>query len=183
MVPGNMEVKPFPMQKSGGCKNTTGISLNKVVLNLSAQEIIRDFINTFLSTDKLYDDKHIDTIAGEKIIKNKWITAGLNYLDAADTITRDIKPYCQIYLSLSLIAKEHIIGINFHSLDELYDQLDVSPPSLYIFRRGITPSDGLTNAQYNEIAMDSIIDYKILYIEFKQSFDVEYRRSVWFRKI
>lgn len=149
---------------------------------MSEQEKIQNWINEFLKADKLYSDIHIDRIAGKKIDEANWISTGFDYLAAAEEMVQILNNNFQIYLSISLIAEEYSLGVNFKNLKELKEQLDFSPPSLYIFRDGMTPYNGLNSDQYKKIKLDHMMDYDVFYMEYKQPDDVEYRRSIWFAK-
>jgi hypothetical protein len=87
-----------------------------------------------------FDDLHIDKIDARWKDPKVWVRAGLEaYRTAVALRNRHQLPFV-VALGFSLKSSEKLLGMECHTIDEFSNWLDWSPPSLYLFRPGKTPS-------------------------------------------
>lgn len=125
-----------------------------------------------------YYDLHVDEI-NDYSDNNYWLEEGLKYLEMSKTllIQKNHTNY-NIMLAIPLKSKETITGINFQNFMELKKELDITPPSLYIFKNSENPWDSLkvVKIDFSDSTLTGIDFY---YIEYKEDNDFEYRRAIW----
>lgn len=99
------------------------------------EEIIHKWMDRVIACDgqQNYDDLHIDQIDVAWKPRDRWVSGGIAALTLALSLQRDSDRV--IVLGLSLQAED----VNFDvptSPDDLNEQLDMTPPSLYLFKKG-----------------------------------------------
>jgi hypothetical protein len=86
-----------------------------------------------------FDDLHIDNIDRQWKASNFWIQGGFKAFQIAVRIRNEQMQNVTIALAFALIAGKEPRGLNFASLKEMERELNSSPPSLYLFRKGHEP--------------------------------------------
>ena len=130
-----------------------------------------------------FDDLHIDKIDEAWKRRECWVPKGLEALRIALKLRdRHHLPFT-VALGMSLESSEHSTGVNFQNTAELVEQLDWSPPSLYLFEPGKTPRTHTTDVIIRDLLPDffgAIVQQtNCYYIEFRQSQSNDYNRSVF----
>ena len=129
------------------------------------------------------DDLHIDKIDPVWERRAQWIEGGLEAFRVARVLRdRDGLPFT-VALVFSLRSGSRPRGIDFQTLSDLEGRLDLSPPSLYLFRRGEEPRNQMTAsnpARDLSPSMFAIQDAGVVchYLEFLQEDAEGYCRSV-----
>lgn len=149
---------------------------------LNMKEIIENWMLTTTKNGswKNYNDLHIDNINVEYRIKSKWIVGLLNCLNIAIEIRNERNLNFIVGIGLSLYSSITPRGLSFNSIEMLQDEIDWSPPSLYLFQPQWSDWQEI---EKNGISVDCI-DFGIYaekkYLnEFYNKNDKEYRRSLF----
>jgi hypothetical protein len=86
-----------------------------------------------------HDDLHVDTIDAQWRDRTTWLDAGLEaYMLARGIRDRQSLPYV-VSLAFSLGTSATRLGVNFSDSAGFANELDWSPPSLYLFRPSEEP--------------------------------------------
>jgi hypothetical protein len=138
------------------------------------ESVIADWIAT-ISRDggvERYDHLHIDQIDSRWAAREDWVRGGLEAFRIALPLRGQLGVNPTVALAFSLESDERLRGVDFVSLDEFKTQLNWSPPSLYLFRRGCEP---WTEIEGEPVLLDSVRLFEVrleatvcYYIEFKQ---------------
>jgi hypothetical protein len=131
-----------------------------------------------------YDDLHVDQIDTRWASREYWLQAGLEAFGIAVRLRNSQMLDLGVVLAFSLKSSENREGVDFSTSQALEAQLDWSPPSLYLFRRGREP---WTQVGAEAVQLDarslfgrSPLDAKeCYYLEFKQPESPEYFRTVF----
>ena len=128
-----------------------------------------------------FGDLHIDKICPDWKDRGVWIEGGIEAFHiAVGARNRHNIPF-SVCLGFSLCSVKSLTGVNFRTKQELYTQLDWSPPSLYLFRDGDEPHNQSVSARVQVLSpeiLGTIDDLRCYYLEFKQQDTDEYFRSV-----
>jgi hypothetical protein len=136
-----------------------------------------------------YDDFHIDDIDPDWEARNSWADASLWAFDAALEARDKLKLPCTVGLGMSLCSDELDFGDGV-SMAALVSQVDWSPPSLYLFRRGQEPGSDLDSAiQSGYIGTDTVsVEFRVLdvpaaktglFLRFRRNGSDEYTNSAF----
>src|SRR5580698_7814349 len=105
----------------------------------SRRDRIQEWMNHVHATGGVerYDDLHIDLIDANWKPRETWISSGIVALGLASSMQAWIKQGFVVALGMSLVANEpHEIP---STSADLVEQIDGTPPSLYLFRSGQEP--------------------------------------------
>jgi hypothetical protein len=98
-----------------------------------------------------HDDLHIDQIDKEWRSESTWVAGGLEAFKNA-LVVRDRRQLdYTVALAFSLRSGREPIGITFSTVEDISEQLDWSPPSLYLFRIGQEPWLAARNSEWNNL--------------------------------
>lgn len=109
--------------------------------NHKYEEIIESWMRTIVRDGGItrYDDLHIDRIDHKWKSPNLWIPAAFHVHDLAVNICNRCKIEFLVAIAFSLKASEKPTGIDFYTRREFEARFDQTPPSLYLFQRGMEP--------------------------------------------
>ncbi|MEW6609762.1 MAG: hypothetical protein AB1414_20335 [bacterium] len=147
------------------------------------EKIDRWIINNIKDKKYLqYDDFHIDEVDLSLTLRENWIPGSIKCLKTAlESRNKRQLPFT-VALAFSLKSKETPIGANFQTPDELEQEFDITPPSLYLFPKGSEP----WVIDFNDFLLIDLdlfrlkgLDVKCFYAENLIGDDDEYRRSLW----
>jgi hypothetical protein len=133
-------------------------------------------------THDKYHEIHIDELnAAYKRRKNTWIHGLQCFLDVGWQYLADSQYKATLAGCISLRSLPTATGVNFFDLSTLHENLDDTPPSIYLFQRHLEPwaSD---NSDFVKIAVLDM-PQDCLYLEYKQDDEVEYKRSLWIIRV
>jgi hypothetical protein len=128
------------------------------------------------------DDLHIDKIDEAWKPRECWVQNGLEAFRTALTL-RDCHhlPFT-VALGFSLESGDHFDGVDFQNTAELVEQLNWTPPSLYLFEPGKTPRTNISDIVIRELRPDffgiTVQSANCYYIEFQSQWN-EWNRSVF----
>jgi len=128
-----------------------------------------------------FDDLHIDVIDAEPAPREKWLSASLKALREAVQVRDEHCWPFTVALGMSLVNAATPRGPSFARLDDIANELDWSPPSLYLFEQdddswlGGDESREL-GAQYRPVDVPTA---RAFLREWYHKQDHEYRRSFW----
>lgn len=154
------------------------------------RDVIRAWMKATIRSGGIerYDDLHIDRIDTVWRSQRLWITGGLKCLGTALQLRDEEEIDATVTLAFSLNSKQSAEGVDFTNAAELEQQLNGSPPSLYLFHRGSEPwSKRMLDPQVTASTIVQEIDSSVLgsaaagrrcvYMEFFT--DGEYSRSIF----
>lgn len=156
------------------------------------EEHIRSWMLKAIHSDGVerFSDLHLDSIDPVWKDRGHWLDGGLVSLRIALTL-RDINRLpVDIALVFSLVAATDPLGVNFSDAASFQRELDWSPPSLYVLKKGVMPwSQGApAKAEVaSEVSTKSIdpgmfgalaASLKGFFMEFKTPDSIEYSRTV-----
>jgi hypothetical protein len=128
-----------------------------------------------------FDDLHVDEMDSRYEDPSLWmpgITAALD--EAANIRDRRIWPFT-VAAGISLKSSEVAQGDTIQRPDDVVNQFDETPPSLYVFPRGAEPwnteHEGYTEMPANAVIADS--KARCYFGEKFDNTDNEYRRTIW----
>ena len=139
-----------------------------------------------------FDDLHIDRIDAEWKSKKLWIPAAFQVHDVAIEIRNQSKFPVSVNLAFSLKSDSEPRGVNFGTREQFIEQLDDTPPSIYLFRPGTEPWILRTNSKSFGTSQNSLVqkitfpvfgslaeEKNCFYLEFKEIDMDEYSRAVF----
>jgi hypothetical protein len=144
----------------------------------SRRDRIQEWMNHVHATGGVerYDDLHIDLIDSSWKPRAMWISNGIAALELASSMQASIKQGFVVALGISLVARE-AHEIRSTSAD-LVEQIDWTPPSLYLFRSGREPWHEGCKCTFLETNFGTKEqDIRGVYIEFRRN--GELRRSYY----
>ena len=122
-----------------------------------------------------YDDLHIDLMDATWKPRETWISNGIAAIELASSMQASIKQGFVVALGMSLVAREaHEIP---STSADLVEQIDGTPPSLYLFRSGREPWHEGCEYTFETNFGTKEQGIRGLYIEFRRS--GELRRSYY----
>jgi len=83
-----------------------------------------------------FDDLHVDDICEQWKARTDWIAAGLAAYESALTLRGELGLDVTVALGYSLVEGAGEMKETFETVEEFENQLDWSPPSLYLFKPG-----------------------------------------------
>ena len=127
-------------------------------------------------------DLHVDEV--EPSVRNRpdqWVAAAIRCLGTA-VETRNQRGWrVSVAMGFSLASHATPAGVNFASLDGIEGELDVAPPSLYLFDVDQEPWSSTTD--FEELGPHyhprGVVDVRAFFSEWFDENDRDYRRSVW----
>ena len=126
----------------------------------------------------VYFDIHIDElVASHKKSDTNWIDGLLSLLAFGWKHLADRDRDVTLAGCISLRSLETEIGINFAKLADMQEELDMTPPSLYLFPRG-TEEWKRDNSGFIEVDLPDLAQCG-LYLEYKYDIMLEFSRSIW----
>jgi hypothetical protein len=144
----------------------------------SRRDRIQEWMNHVHATGGVerYDDLHIDLIDAKWKPRELWISGGIKALGLASSMQISIKQGFVVALGISLVTrKPHKIPSTSADLSE---QIDWTPPSLYLFQSGREPWREHCECTFLETNFGTEEqDIRGVYIEFRRS--DELRRSYY----
>ncbi len=140
-----------------------------------------------------FDDLHIDKIDENWKPRELWIEAGIQAFRIALDLRKGYELPFVVSLAFSMEDGNQRGGVDFQTQARLQQQLDHTPPSLYLFERGKEPWVEMERAiGEGVVATDAIVqnlDSVLLdcpalegnwfYLEFKRPHLAEYNRSLF----
>jgi hypothetical protein len=119
-----------------------------------------------------YDDLHIDLIDAKWKPREMWISGAITALKLASSMQVSIKHGFVVALGMSLVAREpHEIP---STPTDLVEQIDWTPPSLYLFRSGREPWHEHCQCTFLETNFGTEEqDIRGVYIEFRRSDELQ----------
>ncbi|MBF0548731.1 MAG: hypothetical protein HQM08_30180 [Candidatus Riflebacteria bacterium] len=141
--------------------------------------LIKNWLNRawFNASYKQFDDLHIDLVE-PSVNQENWFSFGVDCLLAANKIKLKERIPLIVGLAFSLRSGGQPIGVNFSSLQEFNQELNNTPPSLYLLEirfleRSIFQKVSLPNIEF----LPETLDY--FYVEYQDDADSDHRRSLW----
>jgi hypothetical protein len=131
-------------------------------------------------SELVVDDLHVDEIDKYFLEKEKWIFGAKYCLKAGVDILSETQLPLKALFAFSLRSKEKFIGVNFGDLEELKNEFNHTPPSLYLFSNKndswVDINDKLVKIDFLDFNIDNL---ECNYLEYKEPDDCEFRRSLW----
>jgi hypothetical protein len=128
-------------------------------------------------------DIHINELDQTLASQDQWISGIQRLLAEGSMFTHCASgAECTLAGCISLRSSADRIGINFSDEDDLFYELDLTPPSIYLFLLGNEPWN---NHSHEFIRIDPTLSLSILsdavalYLEYKEPTEAEFRRSLW----
>jgi hypothetical protein len=128
-------------------------------------------------------DIHIDELDPDLKSREQWISGVQKLLAEGDILLRT-EYHGQYILAgcISLRSCSEAIGINFSDEADLEHELDVTPPSLYVFQRDCKPwaihNRGFVDLG-SSLRLTVLPTAAVMYLEYQEPTEVEFRRSLW----
>jgi hypothetical protein len=127
------------------------------------------------------DDLHIDEIDEAYRDRSVWVEGGIWCLEAALSIRELRRLDVQLALGFGLRSSQLPRGRNFADWAELTQELNDSPPSLYLWKRGADPI-GISTTRV--LQLDGLVpriknNVRTILSEWHDSTESEFRRTVW----
>lgn len=153
-------------------------------LDRNPEDIIERWMLQIATDDGVdrFDDLHIDAIDPAWKERALWIEKAIEAFHIAVSVRNRNRMPFSIGLGFSLHSSDSLTGINFRTKKEFIEQLDWSPPSLYIFRSGDEPHARSASAKVQILnpAILGLTDHmRCYYLEFEQEGKDECYRSVF----
>jgi hypothetical protein len=126
-----------------------------------------------------YDDLHVDDIDPDWKNRNLWAEASYWTFQSAVEVRDKLKLPFTLGLGMSLRSDELEEGHGIH-LTQLISQVDWTPPSLYLFKRGQEPGNDLDAAIHSgSIAADAAsVEFRVLDVpDAKTGLFLRFRRN------
>jgi len=157
--------------------------------NLSPYQMDKKRINTwvdntvFLKSYKEFDDLHIDEIFTPEPKQQDWFDLSIEAYEYALKLVEESYPNISCGLTFSLKAENTRQGVNFKNIQELTGEFDITPPSLYLFKKG----EELWNLPETECISPGNIQFLNNYIFYYSEFELkdikdEFGRTLWCTK-
>ena len=131
--------------------------------------------------DRDFYDLHVDDISPRFEAKSSWVKATVECLQAAVLIRNSQRLPFTIAAGLSLQSHETPYGLPPEHLDQITEELDDSPPSLYLFEKNHEP--WLDDRDFRELPGQYQpplnIPIRSFVREWLDENDGEFRRSFW----
>jgi hypothetical protein len=155
------------------------------------EEAIRVWMDTIVRDGGIdrCDDLHVDQIDACWKAPRFWVSAALESFELAVGIRDAGKSNFSVVLAFSLESDELPKGINFHRVDELEENFNATPPSLYLFRPGtefwarvsgeLTAEDIVEEVDARSIFGSNPFIEKCIYMELRQPKYNEYTRKLF----
>jgi hypothetical protein len=132
-----------------------------------------------------YDELHINRIDNSWKDKTVWLSAALHAYDLSLNIRNREHFAFTVALALSLVSATRRLGVTFNTRIEIEEELDKTPPSLYLFRPSEQPWLRLGANKNDVVTLDSslfgtsIRATSCFYLEFKNTLDDQYARTIF----
>jgi hypothetical protein len=155
-------------------------------MDANKQEKIETWMLTIVQDGgvRRFDDLHIDKIDSAWGDKNCWIDRGLEAFRTAIDIRNLHQLPFAVGFGFSLSAGDRHRGVDFQTRKDFFEELNSSPPSLYLFDRGGEPDKRTMLAGGMVQNLDPAIfglqgGVRCYYLEFKQPDIDEFSRSLF----
>lgn len=134
----------------------------------------------FLKSYEGFDDLHIDEIFTPEPNQRDWFELSIKAYEYALKLIGEGYPDISCGLTFSLKAGDAKQGINFRDIQELINEFDITPPSLYLFKKGEElwnrPEAGCISPKNIQF----LRSYIFYYSEFElQDIKDEFGRTLW----
>lgn len=123
-----------------------------------------------------FDDLHVDQIDPAWKEKKAWIEAGFRALSLAESVREKLTPDLRLVLAFSLLEGDQLAPPS--SRRDLYQQMDWSPPSLYLFRSGQEPWTCMSNGYAPKLRASFTKTWECYYLCFHSNDTEELCRSM-----
>lgn len=128
-----------------------------------------------------FEDLHVDAVEAAFEARETWVSAAIALLDVAALQVGRLGAPVTPAVGFSLVSGEFPKGLSIESVDELTQELDDSPPSLYLFDRGAEPwradDDCIEWGHSLGLVREAGLRYYLR--QWIDDQDAEYRRSFW----
>ncbi|WP_143206315.1 hypothetical protein [Singulisphaera sp. GP187] len=128
-------------------------------------------------------DIHVNELDPSLNSQDKWIR-GIQQVLAEGSMLTHCANGAEYTLAgcISLRSSTDRLGINFGDEDDLFYELDITPPSIYLFPLGKEPWNDQSHDFVRldpSLPLSILSDAVALYLEYKESTEAEFRRSLW----
>lgn len=152
-----------------------GYCQNKTKFMISLKTWIDEVINGERWNN--FSDLHIDEVDSKFTDKTTWIKSSLSLFD--DLINLIDKSVYDAFLVIPLSSLSHPSDLSTKQLDDLEDELDITPPSFYLFKKGDKNFENTLESAIYLGRMSENTKFKVYYKEEKQG--CEYYRTLYLR--
>lgn len=126
---------------------------------------------------KKFVDLHIDEIDLKFTDKSTWIKGSLSLFN--DFINLIDQSIYDVFLVIPLSSLPHSSDLSTKHLDNLEHELDMTPPSFYLFKKGDKNFENTLESAIYLNRMSDNIKFKVYYKEERQGY--EYYRTLYLR--
>jgi hypothetical protein len=126
---------------------------------------------------------HIDDLDDTLKNPDEWISGVQRLLTEGNKLLAAGHGWpCVLAGCISLRSSFEAIGINFSNETDLRHELNITPPSLYIFKRNNEPWKQ-NNHKFihsgSSLKFNDLHQMLIMYLEYEEPTEIEFRRSLW----
>jgi hypothetical protein len=128
-----------------------------------------------------FADLHLDEIDASYRSPESWISGAVTCLESALLLRNANQWPFVVAVGFSLTSNSVPSGLEIKTLGDLLPQLDMSPPSLYLFGQGSEPwqHDPQFRPWAGLLVIPTNLRVKAYFREWFDSNDEDYRRSFW----
>jgi hypothetical protein len=128
-------------------------------------------------------DVHIDELDPNLKHPEQWISGIQGLLaEGCDMMSRWHDRRCVLAGCIALRFSSEELGVNFSCERDLNREIDITPPSLYMFADGTEPWADRTQGFVpldRRLCLSILPQVTILYLEYQEPTEIEFRRSLW----
>ena len=148
------------------------------------REKLQHWIEANIETEGFsrFEDLHLDELESDYTSPDTWIVAINDVVEALNEIRNKIPAGFCASIGVSLLASDSPLGITFHDSKQLSKEFTVTPPSVYIFKKGDEPwvqRPADAKQLPSEILSDCTVNVQLIYLEYREMYESQYRRSFW----
>lgn len=128
------------------------------------------------------DDLHIDELATTYRPRHTWPGAVRDIAYEIHGLRNEIPVEYTASIGMPLISCAGRMGVTFHTVAEVADELTDTPPSIYVFPKGEEPwirrPDDAVPVSPDVLSMKTD-GLRCILFEYREEYEDEYRRSLW----
>lgn len=146
-------------------------------------DVVKTWIRETIQSGRYreFRDLHIDMVHREFKSRDQWVNGSYRCLGSALLARNRLGVPYTIAIGMSLVGGEAPLGLNFHDRKDLAQQLDSSPPSLYLLADDMCPwytgNDVVELGSGFQLAGN--LPTRAFLHEWWHENDGEHRRTVW----